>query len=36
MNFRMIMKNDVADTEIGLLTKLISKPYGGATAKPPP
>ena len=34
MNFRIITKNDVADPEIGFLTRSISKPYGRATAMP--
>ena len=35
MNLRIIMKNNAADSEIGFLTKSISKPYGRATAMPP-
>ena len=35
MNFRIIMKSNEADSEIGFLTKSISKPYGRATAMPP-
>ena len=35
MNLRIITKNHQADPEIGFLTKLISKPYGRATAMPP-
>ena len=35
MNLRIITKNRAADPEIGFLTKLISKPYGHATAMPP-
>ena len=34
MNLRIITKNHAADPEIGFLTKLISKPYGRATAMP--
>ena len=35
MNFSIITKNQAADSEIGFLTKLISRPYGRATAMPP-
>ena len=35
MNLRIILKNNVADPEIGFLTKSISKPYGRAMAMPP-
>ena len=35
MNFRIITKNHAADLEIEFLTKMISKPYGRATAMPP-
>ena len=35
MNLGRIKKNLAADPEIGFLTKLISKPYGRATALPP-
>ena len=35
MNLRIITKNHAADSEIGFLTKSISKPYGRATAIPP-
>ena len=35
MNLRIITKNHEADSEIGFLTKSISKPYGRATALPP-
>ena len=34
MNFRIITKNHIADPEIKIPAKLISKPYGGATAMP--
>ena len=34
MNFRIIMKNRAAYTEIGFLTKSILEPYGRATAMP--
>ena len=34
MNLRIITKNHAADSEIGFLTKSISKPYGRATAMP--
>ena len=36
MNLSTITKNHAADPEIRLLTKSISKPYGRATAMPPP
>ena len=32
INLSIITKNQAADPEIGFLTKLISKPYGRATA----
>ena len=35
MNFRVITKSDAVDSEIGFLTKSISKPYGCATAMSP-
>ena len=35
MNLRIITENHAADPEIRSLTKLISKPYGQATAMPP-
>ena len=35
MNFRVITKNDAVDSEIGFLTKSISKPYGRSTSMPP-
>ena len=34
MNLRIIRKNHAADSEIRFLRKLISKPYGRATAMP--
>ena len=34
MNLMIITKNHAADTEIGFLTKSISKPNGCATAMP--
>ena len=34
MNSRIRTKNHVSDPEKGFLTKLISKPYGRATAMP--
>ena len=34
MNSRIITKNYAADSEIGFLTKSISKPYDRATAIP--
>ena len=34
MKLRIIMKNETADPEIGLLTKSMSKPNGRATAMP--
>ena len=34
MNLTIMTKNHAADAEIGFLTKLISKPYGRATAMP--
>ena len=34
MNLRIIPKNHAADPEIEFLKKLISKPYGRATAMP--
>ena len=36
MNLRIIMQNDAADSDIGFLTKSISKPNGWATAMPTP
>ena len=35
MNLRIITKNYAADSEIGFVTKSISKPYGRAMAMPP-
>ena len=35
MNFRIITKNDAADSAIGFFTKSILMPYGRATAMPP-
>ena len=35
MNLRIKTKNHIADPEKEILTKSISKPYGGATAMPP-
>ena len=35
MNLRIITKNHEADPGIGFLIKLISKPFGRATAMPP-
>ena len=34
MNSKIITKNHAADSEIGFLTKSISKPFGRATAMP--
>ena len=36
MNLSIIKKNHAADPEVGFLTKSILKPYGRATAMPPP
>ena len=36
MNLRIITKNHASDPEIRFLTKSIPKPYGRATAMPPP
>ena len=34
-NFKIITKNHAADSRVGFVIKLISKPYGRATVMPP-